>query len=68
MTRSERWIANLCNRALLRLWTHPSPLGKKRKELCDCLIVCGPHVIIISVKECEYKDTGDATGRDGSRF
>jgi hypothetical protein len=26
------------------------------------LIVCGPNVVIISVKENEYKDTGDATG------
>jgi hypothetical protein len=32
------------------------------KELCDCLIVCGEHVIIISVKENQYWDTGDATG------
>lgn len=26
------------------------------------LMVCGPHIVIISVKENEYKDTGDKTG------
>ena len=62
LTRSEEFVTWLCERAFLRLWTHPNPLGKKGKELCDCLIVCGEHVIIISVKENEYRDTGDATG------
>lgn len=62
LTRSEEFVASLCERAFLRLWTHPSPVGKKRKELCDCLVVCGAHVVIISVKEIEYRDTGDQTG------
>ncbi len=62
MTPSEKFVASLCERAFLRLWTHPNPNGKKSKELCDCLIVCGPHIIIISVKEIEYKYTGDITG------
>ncbi len=59
---SELLVKSLCERSFLKLWTHPNPLGKKGKELCDCLIVCGPHVIIISVKEIAYKDTGDTTG------
>lgn len=46
----------------MRLWTHPNPVGKGGKELCDCLVVCGPHIIIISVKEIEFQDTGDAVG------
>lgn len=46
----------------MRLWTHPNPVGKGGKELCDCLVVCGPHIIIISVKEIEFRDTGDAVG------
>ena len=62
VTPSEKFIASLCERAFLKLWTHPNPLGKKGKELCDCLIVCGPHIIIVSVKENDYKDTGDAVG------
>jgi hypothetical protein len=64
LTSSEKFVAQLCQNAFLRLWTHPNPVGKKDKELCDCLIVCGPHVIIVSVKEIEFKDTGDKTGWD----
>jgi hypothetical protein len=30
--------------------------------LCDCLIVCDLHIIIISVKECAFRDTGNTTG------
>ncbi len=62
LTKSERFVAWLCQRAFLRLWTHPTPIGKNGKELSDCLIVCGPHIVIVSVKEIEYKDTGDKTG------
>jgi len=64
LTSSEKFVAKLCERAFLKLWSHPNPIGKKGKELCDSLVVCGPHVIIISVKEIEYKDTGDRTGYD----
>lgn len=62
ITPSEKFVASLCERTFLRLWTHPNPKGKKGKELCDCLIICGPHIVIISVKEIEYKDTGDKIG------
>lgn len=62
LTPSEKLVAELCQKSFLKLWTHPNPIGKKGKELCDCLIVCGPHVVIISVKECDYIDTGDKTG------
>lgn len=62
MTRSEAFVTWLCQRTFLRLWTHPTPIGKKGKELCDCLVVCGPHVIIVSVKEIQYRDTGDKVG------
>ena len=62
LTRSEEFVAWLCHQAFLKLWTHPNPVGKKGKELCDCLVVCGPHVVIISVKEIEFRDTGDKVG------
>lgn len=55
LTPSEKVVANLSENAFLKLWTHPNPIGKKGKELCDCLVVCGPHIIIISVKEIKYK-------------
>lgn len=62
LTPSEKLTNMLSEQAFLKLWTHPNPLGKKDKELCDCLIVCEQNIIIISVKEIEYKDTGDTTG------
>lgn len=63
-TRSEEYVEYLCKISFLTLFTHPNPVGKKGKELCDCLVVCGNNIIIISVKEIEYKDTGDVTGME----
>lgn len=62
LTESEKFVNSISERAFLKLWTHPNPIGKKGKELCDCLIVCGNHIIIISVKDIKYKDTGDEAG------
>ena len=39
LTESEKFVAGISERAFLTLWTHPNPVGKKGKELCDCLIV-----------------------------
>ena len=62
LTASERLVTRLCQQSFLRLWTHPNTKGKHGKELCDCLIVCGPHIVIVSVKDVTYKATDDATG------
>lgn len=62
LTESEKFVNSICERAFLSLWTHPNPIGKKGKELCDCLIVCGNHIVIISVKDIKFKDTGDEAG------
>jgi hypothetical protein len=64
LTPSEKFVNNLCELSFLKLWTHPNPKGKKDKELCDCLIVCGIHIVIISVKEIEYKNTESKAGYD----
>lgn len=62
LTPSERLVNELSTRSFMRLWTHPDPVGKGGKELCDCLVVCGADIIIISVKEIEFRDTGDTVG------
>ncbi len=62
LTTSEALVHRLATSSFLHLWTHPNPVGKGGKELCDCLVVCGPHIIIFSVKEIQYRDTGDRTG------
>ena len=32
LTRSEEFVAWLCQRAFLKLWTHSNPVGKKGKK------------------------------------
>lgn len=51
MTPSEQYVAELCSRSFLPFWSHVSPRRWDGKELCDALVVCGPSVILISVKE-----------------
>jgi len=62
LTKSEELVYRLCTKSFLSLWSYPNPQGKKGKELCDILVVCDPDVIIFSVKEVEFKDTGDQVG------
>ncbi len=61
-TPSERLVTRLCQQSFLKLWTHPNPKGKHGKELCDCLVVCGSHIVVISVKDSKYRATVDETG------
>lgn len=64
---SEKYLANLCKKTFLSLWSYPNVYtdeGKKNdngdgKELCDLLVVFGHHVIIFSDKDIGFKDTGD---------
>ena len=66
-TASERYLAKLCDRTFLSLWSFPnvfSDRGRKNgmghgKEVCDLLVVFGDDVIIFSDKSCEFKDTGN---------
>lgn len=58
MNSSEEIVYNLCTKSFLSLWSFPNPLNDQGKELCDVLVVCEPDIIIFSVKEIDYKDTG----------
>lgn len=62
MTESEELVYRLCTKSFLSLWSYPNPKGKKGNELCDILVVCEPDIIIFSVKEIAFKDTGDKVG------
>lgn len=62
-TPSERYLANLADRAFLNLWSYPNPYrsqklagGTDGKELCDLLVVCDPHVIVFSEKDIRWAD------------
>ena len=64
---SERYLANLCNKSFLNLWSYTNIYtneGKKSvngdgKEICDLLVVFDKHVIIFSDKDIGFKDTGN---------
>jgi hypothetical protein len=66
-TPSERYLARLCQRTFLSLWSYPNLFrdqGRKDgkgagKEICDLLVVFGNDVIIFSDKSCEFPRTGD---------
>lgn len=62
MTRSEELVHRLCTKTFLSVWSYPNPKGKKGKELCDILVVCEPDIIVFSVKEVAFKETGDEVG------
>jgi len=56
---AEQFVSELCSRSFLSLWSYPNPQGKNAsKELCDFLVVCDPDIIVFSVKEIAFKDTG----------
>ena len=59
MTPSERYVAHLCQKSFLPFWNFPNPIGKKNKELCDVLIVCGNSILIISVKHIKMSIHSD---------
>lgn len=58
MTKSEQLVFDLCRKSFLSFWSYPNPEKGNGKEVCDMLVVCSPDVIIFSVKDIEYKDTG----------
>ena len=66
-TPSEKYLAGLCERTFLSLWSYPNVYrdqgrhaGKgDGKELCDLLVVFGNDVIIFSDKSCEFPNSGN---------
>lgn len=60
LTPSERFLAELCDRSFLKLWTYPNLFKKPSKELTDLLVVFGKDVLVFSDKSCAFPDTGDS--------
>jgi hypothetical protein len=66
MTPSERYLAELCKKSFLTLWSYPNlfrnqgKVGGKGdgKELSDLVVICGDDIIIFSDKSCAYPNTG----------
>ena len=65
-TPSEEYLARLCGRTFLQLWSFPNLYrdqgkagGGDGKEICDLLVVCGEDIIIFSDKACRYPTSVD---------
>jgi hypothetical protein len=59
INQSEAFVLEMCQRSFLSPWCYNNPKGKDGDELCDILVVCDPHVIIVSVKEVLLNDSKD---------
>lgn len=58
VNNSEQFVYEVCEKSFLSLWSYVNPQGRNPgKELCDILVVCDPHVIVVSVKDIELKDS-----------
>ena len=53
---AEQFVSGLCRQSVLSLWCYNNPRGKVAgNELCDVLVVCAPHIDVVSVKEVLLK-------------
>lgn len=60
MNKSEKFVFDVCKSTFLSLWSYPNPIGKdSKKELCDILVICDPHVVIVSVKDIALGNSGN---------
>lgn len=59
MTKSEEWAYNICRKSFFSLFSFVNPVGKKDKELCDVIVICGNDLILISVKEININQTNN---------
>lgn len=62
LTPSEALVERLCSKTFFRLWSVANPLRRPGKELCDLIVVCDPDILVWSVKDIAYKDTGSQVG------
>ena len=75
VTSAERYLARLCEKNFLSLWSYPGVYrdqGKRGsdgdgKEICDLLVVFDKHIIVFSDKHCELQDSGNVE-RDWLRW
>lgn len=55
-TQSERFLANLCDKTFLKLWSFANPFKADSKELCDLLAVFENHIFIFFDRESKKFD------------
>jgi len=55
--KSEQYLAKLCNRTFLSLWSYPNLYHAKGQELSDLLVIFGNYILIFSDKTRKYPTT-----------
>ena len=60
LNASEEYLAQLCEKTFLSLWSYPNLFRTPAKELADLIVVFGNDILIFSDKHCEYPKTEDA--------
>ena len=54
LTETEEYLAVLCNRTFLSLWSYPNLYRSPGKELADLTVVFGHDILLFSDKNCTY--------------
>lgn len=55
-TRTERFLADLCNSTFLSVWSYPNPFNEEKKEFCDLIAIFENHMFIFFDREKHIKD------------
>src|SRR5690242_7308576 len=65
-TSTVRYLARLCAKSFLSLWSYPGVYrdqGKQGsgdgKEICDLLVVFENDIVIFSDKDCKFPESGN---------
>jgi len=56
---SEKFLANLCDKTFLKMWSYPNTFKSKGDELCDLLAVFENHVFIFCDRSKKFDDSKD---------
>ena len=67
VTTAERYLAKLCKRSFLSMWSYPGVFRDQGqhadkgdgKEVCDLLVVFENHILIFSDKDCALAEGED---------
>src|SRR5690242_5933451 len=57
-TPTEQYLANLCDRTFLRLWSYANPFKADGKELCDLIAIFEDNVFLFFDRESRKFDSG----------
>ncbi|WP_082925458.1 SEC-C metal-binding domain-containing protein [Erythrobacter neustonensis] len=60
VTPTEEFLAKLCERSFLKLWSYPNPWKYDGKELCDLLVVFENDVLVFFDRESNRLKSTDA--------